>query len=431
MDQLLLFPKDEPPVFDDPSKSPSDSTFIDNMQRPVHRWFRYSAGYSGEWVESLLRARRHLGGTVLLDPFCGSGTTLLAADSAGEPSIGVEAHPFVFRVAKAKLAWHSDPLRLEKHASALLDGAERGEARLEVYPSLIRTCYPDRVLSTLDVLRRSWLQMDDGGPESQLTWLALTSILRSCSPVGTANMELIQPRKTKKTIVEPLAAFRNAVRQFVGDMRAMQAIASPRSILLSGDARVLNGIEDHSVDLVITSPPYVNNFDYADAVRLEMSFWGDVASWKDLHETVRRHLVVSCAQHATAEKIEPEKLLLRPEVEPIRDELTRVFLDLSKVRLEKGGRKHYHSMVVGYFVDLAQVLRALKRVCRPGAVVCLVIGDSAPYGVYVPVHEWLGSLARFVGFEVRDFEKLRDRNLKWKNRKHRVPLLEGRLWLTA
>ena len=367
----------------------------------------------------------------MLDPFCGSGTTLLAADAVGESSIGVEAHPFVVRITRAKLAWSSNPSRLERRAISIIDNAEGEPSRLDGFPSLIRACYPDSTLSILDALRRSWMRLDDASPESQLTWLALTSVLRPCSPVGTANMELVQPRKRKKSVLDPVTAFLGAIRQFVEDMRVMQAYASPRATLLQGDARILNGVADRSIDLVVTSPPYVNNFDYADAVRLEMSFWGDVTSWKDLHQVVRRHLMVSCAQHATADKVDPAQLLIQPEVESIRAELSRVFDELSEVRLEKGGHKHYHSMVVAYFLDMARVLRALKRVCRRGADLCLVIGDSAPYGIYVPVHEWLGELARSFGLKVRTFEKLRDRNLKWKNRKHRVPLLEGRLWLTA
>ena len=88
-------------------------------------------------------------------------------------------------------------------------------------------------------------------------------------------------------------------------------------------------------------------------------------------------------------------------------------------------------MVACYFLDLAQVWMALRRVCKSPCHLCLVIGDSAPYGVYVPVAEWLGELAIAAGFGEFHFEKTRDRNVKWKNRKHRVPLCEGRLWVTG
>ena len=66
---------------------------------------------------------------------------------------------------------------------------------------------------------------------------------------------------------------------------------------------------------------------------------------------------------------------------------------------------------------------------RSPSIVCFVIDDSATYVIYVPVIEWMGRLAQSAGFESFEFEKTRDRNVKWKNRKHNVPLCEGRLWV--
>ena len=86
-------------------------------------------------------------------------------------------------------------------------------------------------------------------------------------------------------------------------------------------------------------------------------------------------------------------------------------------------------MITAYFYDLAKVFRTLYKLTREDCKMCFVIGDSAPYGVYVPVDDWLGKLAISAGFKNYHFEKLRDRNIKWKNRKHRVPLKEGRLWI--
>ena len=86
-------------------------------------------------------------------------------------------------------------------------------------------------------------------------------------------------------------------------------------------------------------------------------------------------------------------------------------------------------MIAAYFNDMAAMWVSLRRVTSPGALACFVIGDSAPYGVYAPVDRWLGILAMAAGFRSFSFEKTRDRNVKWKNRKHRVPLHEGRLWV--
>jgi DNA modification methylase len=73
------------------------STFLDNMRLPIHRWFRYSAGFSAEWVKWLL-AERKLDEARVIDPFVGSGTTCLACDEMGVASYGLEAHPFIHRV---------------------------------------------------------------------------------------------------------------------------------------------------------------------------------------------------------------------------------------------------------------------------------------------------------------------------------------------
>ena len=82
-------------------------------------------------------------------------------------------------------------------------------------------------------------------------------------------------------------------------------------------------------------------------------------------------------------------------------------------------------MIAAYFIDLGKTWHELRRVCRQGSEIHFVIGDSAPYGVYVPVDKWLGELALAAGFKDFTFKKIRDRNTKWKNRKHRVPLHEG------
>jgi hypothetical protein len=97
--------------------------------------------------------------------------------------------------------------------------------------------------------------------------------------------------------------------------------------------------------------------------------------------------------------------------------------------MEHGGKKPYHVMTAAYFSDLAQVWKTLRRSTGEDCTICFVIGDSAPYGVHIPVDQWLGELALSAGFSSFQFEKTRDRNTKWKNRKHDVPLHEGHLWV--
>ncbi|MFN6464917.1 MAG: DNA methyltransferase [Nostoc sp. DedVER02] len=68
----------------------SSSTFINNMKLPVHRWFRFSAGFSAQWVETIISQAKERGETTVLDPFSGSGTTLLASEKLGVECLGIE-----------------------------------------------------------------------------------------------------------------------------------------------------------------------------------------------------------------------------------------------------------------------------------------------------------------------------------------------------
>ncbi len=213
------------------------------------------------------------------------------------------------------------------------------------------------------------------------------------------------------------------------DLVLGQSASGPRSRLVLSDARTCEGVPTDFAELVVTSPPYPNNYDYADATRLEMSFMREVRGWGDLQESVRKYLIRSCSQHVPERAVDLDATLATPELAPIRSELADICDQLAEVRKSKGGKKTYHLMIACYFRDLALVWQALRRVCADGSTICFVIGDSAPYGVYVPVIPWLGSLAISAGFKGYRFEQTRVRNIKWKNRKHRVPLMEGRLWV--
>jgi hypothetical protein len=404
------------------------SNFLDNMRLPVHRWFRYSAGFSAEWVKWLLAERvgRELR---VLDPFVGSGTTCLACDEMAIPSYGIEAHPFVYRVAQAKLSYATDPERLTSKAERAFALAKKTVAKPDHYPELIGKCYGLETLDYLDRFRQAVEAEQDGSPEAGLLWMALVSSLRVVSKAGTAPWQYVLPGRRKTVPPSPEVTLHKAVQMIAADIRFMARRARPLSNLRVDDARKCATVPDGWATLVITSPPYANNYDYADATRLEMAFMGEIRGWGDLQETVRRHLVRACSQHVPPNSVNLDEVLGSVELAPIRQEIVPVCRELSSVRLERGGKKTYNNMIACYFLDMAQTWRALRRVCASPSEVCFVIGDSAPYGVYVPVIEWLGKLALAAGFESWTFQKIRDRNNKWKNRKHRVPLCEGHLWV--
>lgn len=405
-------------------------TFRDNLKLPVHRWFRYSAGFSADWVEKIMT---ELKPQTILDPFVGSGTVSIASDRLGIKSYGVEAHPFVYKLAKGKLSWGVNIQEFLSAASNLQEIALNLQPNLPAnIPALLKKCYTEEVLIDLFRIKKAYLELAPCLSEElqSLTFLAISASLRASSHVGTAQWQYILPNHRKTKVNQPFEALEKQVNLMQEDMYYLQSLAPvSQANLMQGDARVLTTIPDCSIDLVITSPPYANNYDYADATRLEMTFWGEVNSWGDLHEVVRKFLLCSSSQHASKERLNLDSLISNSILSPIRNELAPICQDLAKIREQKAGNKAYHTMIAAYFVDMGQVFYSLRRVTQSRGKICFVIGDSAPYGVYVPVEKWLGKLAIAAGFESWSFEQIRQRNTKWKNRKHNVPLQEGRLWI--
>lgn len=410
----------------------TSSTFADNLSLPIHRWFRFSAGFSAPWVKETILKEMKAGRTNVLDPFAGSGTVVVESQLCGVNGIGIEAHPFISRVGKAKLNFIHSPVGFKQTAFQVLENAKKITPDISEYTSLIRRCYPDETLLRLDQLKRAWKTIDNGSPASELSWLALASILRECSPVGTAQWQYVLPKKIKSRPKDPFVAYQLKVELMAQEMSETQKNALKRNTIIAinrDDARTCSSVQDKWADLIITSPPYANNYDYADATRLEMTFFGDIDGWANLHDSVRRHLMHSCTQHVSDLVPKTFDMINDPILAPIRDEIFDVCKTLEKERLKHGGKKNYHTMIAAYFYDMAQVWSSLRRVTKKDSRLCFVIGDSAPYGVYAPVDKWIGEIALNSGFSEYSFVKLRDRNIKWKNRKHTVPLKEGQLWV--
>ena len=409
-------------------------TFRHNLHQGRHGWLRLTPAYSVKLVSEILDGGKYAAS--VLDPFSGTGTTALCAAYLGLRGTGLEINPF--------LVWFSSAKSKQYSPSTIQQARELGRS-ISFALSSPRSprCDPPPIHNIsrwwnereLDFLCRLKACICDAAPDgSEERDLLLVAFCRTVITLSNAAFNhqsmSFKNKDTSPRLFDVQCDHSDVFRKeltFVLDGAADNPPTTPH--ILTGDARQSSRYLRDKYDVLITSPPYPNNYDYADATRLEMSFLREIEGWGCLQDKVRRHLIRSCSQHVPEKAVNLQAVLSYPELEPIRAEITEVCEKLSDIRQTKGGRKTYHLMVACYFADLAKVWHALRRVCQSPSKVCFVIGDSAPYGVYVPVVPWLGTLATTAGFKSYTFEKTRDRNIKWKNRKHRVPLQEGRLWV--
>ena len=416
-------------------------TFQDNLRTPIHRWFKYPAGFSYKLVETLIDDKHLAPGHWLLDPFVGCGTTSVVARERGINSIGVEAHPFVWWVAKVKCreydlqSLHRLILRLitRLHRRSELRVAEA----MDKYPALVHKCYSPVNLQKLDFILDIISQMDCSDEKRDFFLLALTDTLRTASKAGTGWPYIAPSKYHEKQERDAIEVFCHQVQVMYKDLLAVQGQCKEyeqvECRLLLADARDPYPIEPESIDFAVTSPPYLNNYDYADRTRLEMYFLGWAKSWREITEQVRDKLITAATTQIRRtdfpdDPLSPELRNLAPSVYA---NLSDKIHQLGKMRLCKGGKKSYDLMVAGYFNDMLQVLKQVYRVMKRGREFVLVLGDSAPYGVYIPTEEYLWELGLAVGFGGYRTQKLRERGGKWGHnpQRHKVMLKESLLTL--
>lgn len=410
-------------------------SFKDSLKAPIHRWFAYPAGYSHKLVESAFQRYAVSIGDLVADPFLGTGTTSVTAKFNGIDSVGFEPHPYVCSVARTKLATDLDTGTIWAEMCAVVDHAESESATQmddATYPELVYKCFTMPVLARLTAIKHAISDVSNPDILNFLN-LALAKTLRQVTTAG-AGWPYIAPSKYAKRTVQrnPVTEFERAASAMIDDLRYLQTLNPPYSqhtVINAGAAEMQDYIDPESVDIIVTSPPYLNNYDYADRTRLETYFFGIYNSWADITQNVRRKLMVSATtQIATGPMAHltnlPEISVNLPET---YEYLAPRINQLTNIRTEKPGRKTYDIMVAGYFEDMLPIMRASYGVLKPGGRCVMVIGDSAPYGVHVETEHAVGMMALEVGFSDFTVEVIRERGTKWQSnsQRHSVPLKES------
>lgn len=416
-------------------------TFKDSLKAPVHSWFTYPAGFSYKAVEhSIQNAKLVKGKSTIYDPFMGSGTTNIVAKTLGYNSIGIEAHPFVYRITKSKLFWDIKLCDIEKSLDLIqkeiknhsvpknIDEFLKGE-----FPELVLKCFLPETLYQLWIIRESIKKSELPKPIIEFLRTALICVLREVS-IAATGWPYIAPNKIKITSMSKQGwlTYRKLVYKMYGDITEVRKNTwsgdTEHSILL-GDAKNTNNlIGDEVADLIFTSPPYLNNFDYADRTRLEMYFMGEAKNWKDISNSIRTKLMTSATTQISRND---KRYVFLEEFKNVCPEpyefLKNAVVNLSELRKIKGGKKSYDLLTIGYFNDIYQIIKDNYRILRNNAKAHFVLGDSAPYGVHIPTDELIGEIGIKLGFKTYNIEILRTRGGKWaKNpQRHTVKLKES------
>jgi hypothetical protein len=411
-------------------------TFADSKTASIHRWFQYPAGFSYKAVEWILAVHSIKLGDIVYDPFVGTGTTSVVCKGRGIESLGVEAHPFVYKIAKLKTEWDYDFRRLRETADDFIFQLKWGvnkahEVDVAQVPELVRKCFSLGNLQRL-IFIRDQIEAISDVTIRDLFSVALTCALRNASAAATG-WPYIAPKKRIQE-KDGVACFTEQLYLMIHDLEGtpVEFRNTPAHIKLADARKSL--LPNEVCDLSFTSPPYLNNYDYADRTRLETYFNGFASTWREITEKIRSRLIISATTQINRTAYDVNDIII-PELKAadplIAREIQAKVSELSERRKTKGGKKSYDIMVGQYFNDLTLTLIDNYRVLKPGACFVLILGDSAPYAVYIPTEEYLGRIGLGIGFREYSITKLRARGDKWKGnpQRHHVQLKESILTL--
>lgn len=405
----------------------------------IHNWYRFVLSFPDHLVAEMLQRFNAGRGNVILDPFCGTGTTLVECKRRGIDSIGIEANPACILASRVKTMWDVDVKALCDVTEVIVESVspfcdELTFSEKPLFASvfdvnglkehLLASSPEGQYFVSSGMLERGWiseipfyktlsLQREIKSVQVEpkvrdLLKLALVAVL--VEDIGNVSFgpEIYVSRK--KEDVDVLGVFRRKIKRIIADLERAHEIAPiGQSQVFPGDARecasvlMQNGVE--SVDFVITSPPYPTEKDYTRQTRLELVFLGYVYDAKSLRR-VKKAMVRSHSKGIYKSDDDGQWVVDVPQVKALADELRVKIVDKTY-----GFAKLYPRIIEEYFGGMYRHLVSVHQVLKGGGMCAYVVGDQRTYlQTYTPTGEILGILAKRIGFTVQDI-------LTWRIRK--------------
>ena len=396
----------------------------------MHDWYRFVLSFPPHLVREYLSKLDVGPSDSVLDPFCGTGTTLVECKKQGIASLGIESNPMAFFASSVKVDWSVSPSALNSYAEDVAETAAKmlvssgldewsglpfsrpnknGDTRTRGLDSEQTKLLLKDSISPIP-LHKSLVLLDEidrhGDPDMRRYGrLALAKALISHASNLKFGPEVGLGRiKHDAPVIE---RWLEAIKTIVNDIELCAKLPHARSEVIKGDARQVHQVlGPNTVDAVITSPPYPNEKDYTRTTRLESVILGLIRDRRELR-SLKQDLIRSNTRGVYKSDTDDLEVADHEVIQGIASAIEKRRIELGKT---SGFERLYHRVTLLYFGGMAKHLASLRTVLRPGAKLAYVVGDQASYlRVMIRTGQITADLAASLGYRVVDLDLFRTR----------------------
>jgi hypothetical protein len=412
-------------LFDLP-KTNEEANRIDPLDLPIHDWYRFVLSFPPHLVREYMKKFGLNDQNLVLDPFCGTGTTVVECKKNGIAAIGIEALPIPHFASMVKTDWEVDPEHLRLHANRVAERAIANLRKDEIQDeATIRRSYDRNGLRALPQESEKLLLKNSISPIPLHKTLVLLDAIRSDNGTEFKNHELLALAKSLVTttgnlrfgpevglgtikrdapVIRPWLA---NIETMARDLATVSRQVKTCSEVYQGDSRNVHLVlRSKQFDGVFTSPPYPNEKDYTRTTRLETVLLGFIHNLSELR-SLKKKLIRSNTRGVYKGDKDDNWVSDHTEIHRIATEIERRRVVLGKT---SGFERLYHRVTSLYFGGMAQHLASLRSVLRPGAYLGYVVGDQASYlRVMIRTGQLIAQIAESLGYKVESIDLFRTR----------------------
>lgn len=399
---------------------------LDFSDREFHDWYRFVLSYPPHLVRQYLEEFGLSQDDIVLDPFCGTGTTLVEAKLQNIPSIGIEANPFAHFASSVKIDWDIDSFELMKIAKDIRDSATNELERQGISDTPSLKNLNAKSLRQLTTEQEKLMLKDSLSPLPLHKCLTLldkinehkNTPLYKYLTLALANSAVFQFSNLRfgpevgvgklKPDSPVIAYWFKQISKIVKDLERSKALNTDveTKAILSDSRNLKELLNGYKISAVITSPPYPNEKDYTRTTRLESVLLGFINSNDELKK-FKKTLLRSNTRGVYKGDTDDDYVKSFPEIQRIADEIEKRRIELGKT---SGFERLYHKVTKLYFGGMAKHLIELQSVLKPGAYLAYVVGDQASYlRVMIRTGHLIAEIAQTLGYELVRIDLFRTR----------------------